>query len=270
MPTQLRRNSPFPSSFRCASTRARCAVRSVRRSSSTRTAGCVTAAHMLEPLDVHRQHIAGITAFDADVGHGRTDTHDDELLIRNTSIWLGRDDWSIETFRVLAGAALQSAASNATTQPWSARIRRSAPGFDPERSERLQARISLSRDHCNLRRGSRRLQPHPRLAAIPRFPNEGIITRFLHSGREDGIAVKLIETSTPGLRGRAADRSSTSPEPWSGCSRRRPTYRSASAPRSEVDGTKGDRASVSQRRCCGSRGDDGGILRAPKVRIAIA
>lgn len=38
---------------------------------------------------------------------------------------------------------------------------------------------------------------------IPRFPNEGIITRFLDSGVDSGIDVRLVETSTACLRGQS-------------------------------------------------------------------
>jgi hypothetical protein len=38
---------------------------------------------------------------------------------------------------------------------------------------------------------------------IPRFPNEGMITRFLDSGEDSGVAIRSIETSTAGLRGQS-------------------------------------------------------------------
>jgi hypothetical protein len=43
----------------------------------------------------------------------------------------------------------------------------------------------------------------PDALPIPRFPNEGIITRFIGAGSEDGIDITLLETSTPGLRGQS-------------------------------------------------------------------
>lgn len=177
----------------------------------------VTAAHMLQPLDLHRGHQAGIAAYDQQVDEIRsgagTSSEKQERIgtlagndcwLRNVSMWFGQDEWSIPTFHVLRGADLALG-----------RIER----FDPSvitgyPSFREPATIRSASSVCRLGFPFHEITATyddetsafnlgPGSLPIPRFPNEGIITRFIGSGTDDGIDVTLIEASTAGLRGQS-------------------------------------------------------------------
>ena len=195
----------------------------------------VTVAHVLQPLELHQRHQPEIAAYDRAVGaigqsagsaaekQARIDELDDgNRYIRNCSIWFGRDEWSVPTFQVRGTADLaigqivnfgRSVIAGYPTfrQPASIRSGESVCrlGFP---FHEITATYDDERGAFNLGPGS---------LPIPRFPNEGMITRFLDSGTDNGIAVRSIETSTA----RSA-----------GCSPRPPICHSASARRSRSTG----------------------------------
>ena len=177
----------------------------------------VTAAHMLQTHELHLRHQAEIAAYDREVdairrGPGNPPGKEKRIRalaggsrwIRNYSMWFGRDEWSIPTFHVLGTADLATGQianfDPATVQGY--------PTFrDPTTIRNASSvcrlgfpfhEITATFDEAT---GAFNLGPGS--LPIPRFPNEGIITRFLDSGTEDGIEVKLIETSTAGLRGQS-------------------------------------------------------------------
>ena len=176
-----------------------------------------TVAHVLEPLDLHRRHQPQIAAYDsavAEIMQGAGGTPEKQIRIealddgnswiRNCSIWFGRDEWSVPTFQVLATADL----AIGQIANFDAAVIARYPTFrDP-------ASIRPGESVCRLgfpfheitatyddERGAFNLGPGS--LPIPRFPNEGMITRFLESGTDNGIAIRSIETSTAGLRGQS-------------------------------------------------------------------
>jgi hypothetical protein len=177
----------------------------------------VTVAHVLEPLDLHRRHQPQIAAYDsavAAIGQGagtaaekqsRIEALDDgNRWIRNSSIWFGRDEWSVPTFQVLAAADL----AIGKIDNFDPGVMAGYPAFrDP-------TTIRCGESVCRLgfpfheitatyddERGAFELGPGS--LPIPRFPNEGMITRFLDAGTDNGISITSIETSTAGLRGQS-------------------------------------------------------------------
>jgi S1-C subfamily serine protease len=141
----------------------------------------VTAAHLLEPA----------LAFE----RGE---------LQNVSYWFGRDGWAVSTWEAVPAADLAAARLS---------------GFDRSHVDGYPVfqtgDLGPGRSLCRLgfpfhavgatfdeARGIFALEPGA--LPIPRFPNEGIMTRFLQAP-DAGVPypVGFIETSSPGLRGQS-------------------------------------------------------------------
>jgi S1-C subfamily serine protease len=141
-----------------------------------------TAFHMLDPLMLHQQS-----------------------LIANVSYWFGNDGWSVPQWQFLAGADLAIGridgfdAAKVANYP----VFKDAADMRPGASVcRLGFPFYEVKATFDSDAGAFSLEPGT--LPIPRFPNEGIVTRFIDAGTtDDGMHMQLVETSSPGLRGQS-------------------------------------------------------------------
>ena len=149
----------------------------------------VTAAHMLQPLELHRRHQPDIAAYDQQSprsAQGRATPPRSRAASRpSTTATAGSGtarsgsaatSGRCRRSRFSARPISRSGGSRASILPRDRRLSDvSRSGHDQERRERLPARLSVPRDHRDLRRratGAFNLGPGS--LPIPRFPNEGI------------------------------------------------------------------------------------------------
>jgi hypothetical protein len=178
-----------------------------------------TAAHVLEPMRVHADHLQSIAGYEREVaaidaGPGndagkakrkRALTYDPSW-IQNYSMWWGADDVSIVDV--------------ATVEPADLTIARLEPfheeawgGTYPElvTAGELRCGTSLCRLGFPFHQVAARFdEPSERFVLAPgtlpvsRFPNEGILSRFVEvDGYVGSTKLRFIETSSPGLRGQS-------------------------------------------------------------------
>jgi S1-C subfamily serine protease len=143
-----------------------------------------TAAHMLEPLQRHAQG---------------------ESEIANVSYWFGIDGWSVSQWQTLPVADLAVGridgfdAARVANYPVFKAADEMRPGASVCRLGFPFHGVKATFDDAT---GGFTLEPGT--LPIPRFPNEGIVTRFIDAGTtEDGTHVQFVETSSPGLRGQS-------------------------------------------------------------------
>lgn len=178
----------------------------------------VTALHMLEPLRAHAEHREAIAEYDAEAqriaaGPGNETGKQKRLralsagrtLIRNVSYWWGIDGWSVSEWQVLPEADLALGkidrfdAARVGDYPVFRDSADMRPGASVCRLGFPFHTIGATYDSVT---NSFTLAPGS--LPVPRFPNEGIVTRFVDMGvASDGTGVRLIETSSPGLRGQS-------------------------------------------------------------------
>ncbi len=177
-----------------------------------------TAAHLLEPLRLHAQHQSEIGDYEAKVkeilsGQGNQQGKQKRIRalsagrrwIANISYWWGMDGWSVPQWHVLPEADLAVG---------------KADGFDPAKvagfpTFRAAADMSCGASVCRLGFPFHQVKAtydekadsftlESGALPIPRFPNEGIVTRFIDAGASgDGLQVRFVETSSAGLRGQS-------------------------------------------------------------------
>jgi hypothetical protein len=177
----------------------------------------ISAAHSAEPAFAHIQHQSEIAAYEQQVsviqaGQG-TDAGKRKRMralrtnrkwITNYSYWWGVDGVQVSEYKVLGGADL----ALGKLEPFDPTLVPSYPTFKP------QPDCEPGRSLCRLGfpfhaiaatfdAAKNAFELPPSALPIPRFPIEGIWTRT-HVGRgPDGIELKFVETSSPGLRGQS-------------------------------------------------------------------
>ncbi len=178
----------------------------------------VTAAHMLGPLRQYDEDQPAIAAHDAEAqrieaGPGnesgkrelRSQLTGSRQLVRNCSYWFGIDSWEVSTWETLPEADLAVGKLGGFDRGQVGglpvfQVGGMGPGESLCRLGFPFHAVDASYDEASDRF---------RLAAdalpIPRFPNEGIMTRFLHdfSATRVPFDVRFVETSSPGLRGQS-------------------------------------------------------------------
>ena len=178
----------------------------------------LTAAHMLQPLQpVHEADQGEIAAYDAEAqrmeagparraasASGATGSRG-AAFVRNCSYWFGVDGWEIPSWETLPEADL------AVGKPG---------GFDPGQVggvpvfqvDGMGPGASLCRlgfpfhaVEASYDEAADRFELAANTLPIPRFPNEGIMTRFFHDDTATRVLfdVRFVETSSPGLRGQS-------------------------------------------------------------------
>ncbi len=179
----------------------------------------ITAAHMLELATAHAAHQSEIAeyerhaaAIDAGEGTAKGKTKRVRALaarpdwVRNYSLWTGWDGRIVSEFHVLPGVDL----ALGRLEPFEPSLVGAYPLF-AERSDALPGTCV-----CKLGYPFHSVSTTFDEAAdafvfaegtfpLPQFPLEGIVTRTRVSdrGRESGIEVVFLETSSPGLRGQS-------------------------------------------------------------------
>jgi len=178
-----------------------------------------TAAHVLEPMRVHPDHLQRIEAYERelaaiDAGPGndagkakrkRALAHD-PAWIRNYSMWWGRDDVRAVDIATVEAADL----TVARLEPFDeAAWGDTYPAFMTD--SELLCGTSLCRLGFPFHQVATTFDESVggfALAGgtlpVPRFPNEGILSRFfMVDGDVGGTKIRFIETSSPGLRGQS-------------------------------------------------------------------
>jgi hypothetical protein len=179
----------------------------------------ITAAHLIEPAAVYRQHQEAIAAHASQVteierGPGTPAGKAkriraipaDTRWLKNYSLWWGWDGSNVAGFRVLPEADL----ALGKLEPFDASLVSNYPVFG------LSAALQPGRSLCKLGfpfhdvrasfdADTGIFQLAPGTLPVPRFPLDGIMTRNVAGGvsRDGGIEVNLLETSSPGLRGQS-------------------------------------------------------------------
>ena len=177
-----------------------------------------TAAHMLDPLLLHAQQQSAIAEYEAKVkkimaGPGNQNGKQKRIRalsagqkrIANISYWWGMDGWSVPQWHILPEADLALG---------------KVDGFNPAKvagypTFRKPSDVRIGASVCRLGfpfheakatydEKADQFTLEPGTLPAPRFPNEGIVTRFLEAGTSSvGIDVHFLETSSPGLRGQS-------------------------------------------------------------------
>ena len=177
-----------------------------------------TALHVLEPLRLHAQHQSEISEYETKVqkvldGPGSHQGQQKRIRalsagsrwISNVSYWWGIDGLSVSEWRGIPAADLAVGKFDAFDSALVANypVFRNAAEMRPGASvcrlgfpfHEVKASYDTKTDSFTLEDGT---------LPIPRFPNEGIVTRFIDAGEaDDGLQIRLVETSTPGLRGQS-------------------------------------------------------------------
>jgi Trypsin-like peptidase domain len=177
----------------------------------------ITAAHVIEPASVYRQHQQKIAAHALHVrtieeGPGTSTGKAKRIRsiptskrwLKNYSLWWGWDGGSVAEFQVLPEADL---------------VLGKLEGFEPSVVHeypvfRVSPPMAPGRNLCKLGfpfhdieatfdPRTETFQLPPGTLPVPRFPLDGIMTRNVTGGvsRDGEIAIKFLETSSPGLRG---------------------------------------------------------------------
>lgn len=176
-----------------------------------------TAAHLFQPAQLQQQHQTEISAYEAEVERIRTGPGTEQgkrkrlralapkKWIANYSYWWGVDGLSVEQVEILpeADLALGRLKGFDPTQVKEYPVFRKGAAMQPGASVcrlgfpfySINATYDATKDVFAFEPGT---------LPIPRFPNEGIVTRFFEAPpASDGTSVKMVETSSPGLRGQS-------------------------------------------------------------------
>jgi len=181
----------------------------------------ITAAHLLQPLVMSKQHQKELSAFKSQLEAVEKDStlnarqkhkklHQIQVnkrWITNHSFWWGNDGVHVDSFKVFPEADI----AVGQLQPFDKTVVSKYPVFkDP--SKGMNPGTSL----CKLGYPFHKLEASfdetknafklaPGVLPLPRFPIEGIYTRNIVIGKtQDGKhEIKLLETSSPGLRGQS-------------------------------------------------------------------
>jgi len=157
---------------------------------------------MLEPLKASERERAELARFDE--GGGSEVVAGGGKLIRNCSYWFGSDGWAISEWEVLPEADLAVGRIDGFAAEQIA-------GYPEFRIGGLRPGVSLCRlgfpfhtVAASYDEATDRFRLAPETLPIPRFPNEGILTRLqVAADSQAPFPVTFIETSSPGLRGQS-------------------------------------------------------------------
>jgi hypothetical protein len=175
-----------------------------------------TALHMLEPLQLHALHQSEIAEYEAKVqkilsSSGNRQGQQKRIRalsagqrwIASLSYWFGADGWSVPQWQVLGGADLAIGQIDGfdATQVANYPVFMAAADMRPGTSVcRLGFPFHEVKAAYDSQTGAFTLEPGT--LPIARFPNEGIVTRFVQADDADGgRQIQFLETSSPGLRG---------------------------------------------------------------------
>lgn len=178
----------------------------------------LTAAHIIEGLNVYNQHKKEIEAYDKKV----TDINAESRLslkqknrkikkipinpkwIKNISHWWGSNEVRIPSFEVMPGADI----AIGQIKNFEAKPTQIYPKF------KITSDDFLGKSLCKLgfpfyeikttwdsSTGNFKIPPN--IFPIPRFPIDGIGTRFIIVNGPNNMQIKLLETSSPGLKGQS-------------------------------------------------------------------
>jgi len=181
----------------------------------------ITAAHLLQSLVMFQQHQKELIAFRAQLEAVEKDStlntkqkhkklrqiQVNKRWITNHSFWWGKDGVQIDSFNVFPEADI----AVGRLQPFDKAMVSTYPvfkdpskGMDPGTSlcklgypfHKLEASFDETKNEFKLAQG---------VLPLPRFPLEGIYTRNIVIGktRDGRYEIKLLETSSPGLRGQS-------------------------------------------------------------------
>lgn len=178
----------------------------------------LTAAHMLWPLQQYVADRPEIQVYDQEArrieaGPGSESGKRKRLgqlaagraLIRNCSYWFGVDGWSIESWESLPEADLATGKLDGFTPE-------QAAGYPTFQLDGMAPGASVCRlgfpfhtVEATYHEADDRFELAANTVPIPRFPNEGILTRFHHDDSATRVPfdVTFVETSSPGLRGQS-------------------------------------------------------------------
>jgi hypothetical protein len=178
----------------------------------------LTAAHMLWPLQRYAEDRPELELFDQEAvriagGPGSDSGKLKRLnqlaagrtLVRNCSYWFGVDGWSVPTWETLPEADLAAGKIDGFSPE-------QAAGYPTFQRDGMSPGASVCRlgfpfhtVDATYDEATDRFELAANTVPIPRFPNEGILTRFHHDDAATRVPfdVTFVETSSPGLRGQS-------------------------------------------------------------------
>ena len=180
----------------------------------------LTAAHLIEPVNTFNQHVKAIKAFNK--GRMAIDQHPNLSVnaklqkkqeqqpnprwMTNLSHWWGNDKHKIKQFKIFK----ENDIAIGRIEDYDPSFCKQYPVFkDPAKLKIGTSVCKLGFPFFNVKttfnKQIKAFQFDRSILPIPRFPIDGIITRYNYSGKSKviNLDIRFVETSSPGLRGQS-------------------------------------------------------------------